>query len=77
MCEVRIIITKDKKVRVDVAGYQKQVKTVATHSDLWIADKTQRQAAEEVAADWSKLTGYDVATYDEEEVVEIKLTKVS
>lgn len=72
MCEVRIVkynhpFKKDSGVRIDLAGYQSQVKTVEEHQNVPDAEKS--------AEDWSKLTGWNVVTYVEEEVVELKLSK--
>ena len=57
MCEVRIIRNKENQIRVDVAGYQKQVKTVASHSDLWRDDARQFEVAEMVEIDWLRYSG--------------------
>jgi len=74
MCEVRIVkynhpFKKDSGVRIDLAGYQSQIKTVEEHQNI--------PDAEKAADDWSKLTGWNVVCYVEEEIVEMRLSKPS
>lgn len=72
MCEVRLIRVEDEDgdvvYRVDLAGYQKEIKTVCVAREL--------EAASNAVESWLKLTGWKLANYEEVKTIETKLLKV-